>query len=354
MSIMDRSTNTDEIDDVIIMRGILAKARKKLYFTQFGRKDEFKARSGNTVRWYSASTLAAQTSTINDSPTLRNSEISFTPIEKTLSMYGNDLTYVEALDLTSVCDIPGQTREEMAYNAGLSIDTVVRDTLLASEDTSGIDHLFANDSTAVTIDANDIAKYDDIIDVATELEEAGVPRVEHPKSGLGVYIAIVTPRMKSKWLKDTNFRAAINLGQPEKAWYGELGIIDNVCFVISDNSADYTYNGVTCQKAFVTGKDSYGVAALPEYTGMSASAPAATVSQMDNEIWTADQVNRMFKLVLTPAGDGKGNGAHGDEYAVKTTIAWKAYFAHTLLVTAHAKVYVAAKGATLSAGSSSS
>lgn len=342
MAVMTRSTNTSEIDAVIEIKQILAQARANFYYAQFGRPDEFRKREGNTVRWWTRSALTAQTATHNDNPTLRNSAITHTPITATVAFYGDDVTTTELLEGTSVVDIPGGVKEEIANGAGLSIDTVVRDTLLAAAATSGITHLFAGGVTSAAITTANTASYSDMQDVATVLQSNKVPMIKHPKTGALVYIAIITPKQKNQMMKDTTFKQMAQYGNQDRYFLGELGVIDNICFVVSSNTTTYTYNSINCEKALVLGKDAYGVSAMPTSTGKSGSVPESSVWFKDNEQWTMDRVNSMFRVIVTPPGNGAGGGAHGDEYAVKTTIAWKAYFAHKILQASFMRVYVSA------------
>lgn len=337
MALMDRTTNSVEIAENLVIRDVLASTRKSFFYTQFGREDEFKKREGNTIKWFTRSKLTAQTAVITDKPTLKNSAITHTAITAELKLYGNDSSFVEALESTSVVDLPGGVKEEIAYNAGESIDTIVRDTLLAAEATSEITHVFANGKTSGNITTADVAKLADFEEIATTLEENSVPRFRHPKTGLGVYIAIITPKQKLALMRDTTFKQMVQYGVQNRYWYGEVGIVDNIAFVVTDNTTTYTYNtDVACQKALVFGQDLYGVAAMPKITGQDDNTPVGTISFADNAQWTTDMVNKMFKVVITPPG------GHGDEYAVTTTVAWKAFFAHKILQKDRGRVYVTA------------
>ena len=340
MAVMTRSTNTNEIDAVVEIRRILAQARANFYYTQFGAGDDFAARQGNTIRWWTRSALSAQTDVHNDAPTLRNSAITHTPVTGELKFYGDDATTTEALNVTSVIDIPASMKEEISNGAGLSIDTVVRDALLAATATSGITHLFANGKNSASITTADVATVSDIIDVGTVLADNKIPMIKHPKTGDMVYIAIITPKQKNALLKDTTFKQMIANGRQDRWYIGELGIIDNICFVVSSNKTLYTYNSISCEKALVLGKDAYGVASLPQVGGSNMGVPGSSVAFADNNQWTMDKVKAMFDIVITAPGNGAGGGAHGDEYAVKTTIAWKAYFAHKILQPTFMRVYV--------------
>jgi len=349
---MDRVANTAEIDNAMVIKKVLESARKHFFYAQFGQEDSFRQRSGQTVMWFTRSKLTVATDTFtSDYPsTLRGNVVTHTAVTANLAMYGNDVTFLEGLEITSLVDIPGGVLEEIAYNAGLSIDTILRDKLLAgttAATTSGITQVFAGGHSSATIASasTDYAAYNDIIDCATALEENDVPRFVHPGTGLGVYVAIITPRQKKWLMRDTNFQKFMQYNDYKKAWYGELGIIDNVAFVVSSNSTTYTYNtSVTCEKAIIMGRGAYGISATPSPSGQAANANMGTTTFADNTQWTMDMVNKMFKIVVTKPGDGNGGGAHGDEYAVKTTVAWKAYFAYSMLQTGFARVYVSYQG----------
>ena len=50
MADMTRSTNTNEIaENILVMRKVIASARKKFFFCQFGSEDTIKAREGRTI-----------------------------------------------------------------------------------------------------------------------------------------------------------------------------------------------------------------------------------------------------------------------------------------------------------------
>jgi N4-gp56 family major capsid protein len=331
MAEMTRSTNTVEIDSVLEIRQILAMARSNFFYTQFGREDAFQERQGNTIKWYTRSGLTAQTAAIADVPAAKKSTISHTAITANLAMYGNDSTLTEALQVTSVLDLAAGIKEEMAYNAGDSIDTVVRDTLLAVG--SGITHLFANGKTSASITSADVATVSDFQDIATVMKNAKVPMVKHPGSGRNVYVAIITPKVENALMKDTTFKQMSQFGNQTKYWQGEIGTILDICFVVSTNVTTYTFNSIACEKSLIVGRDAYGVAAMPKGTG--GSIPTPSVGFADNQNWTQDKVNSMFRLDITPP-----LGGPSDPHKVLTTVAWTAYFAHKILQPTFMRTYV--------------
>lgn len=338
-------------ENILVMRKVIASARKKFFFVQFGSPDSIPAREGKTVKWFTTGEMTVYTGDLAETGTERKDNFTITPITAALTLKGNDTTWTEFLDITSVVDIPSITRTEIAYNAGKTLDTIVRDVLLADEATSGITHYFANGKTSGSssgMATTDVANYTDIVKLGTQLEENDVPTFTHPATGEDVYIAIITSRQKEALMLDSVFRGLITNGEQKKAWQGELGVINKICFVVSTNQTQYTYNSLKCDKALVFGRDLYGVPAMPPgvVSGQSANANMDYGSNPeDNKYWTLDKINQMFSIVITKPGDGNGGGTAGDVYAVKSTLAWKAYFVTKILVAARARVYVTYYGA---------
>jgi hypothetical protein len=64
---------------------------------------------------------------------------------------------------------------------------------------------------------------------------------------------------------------------------------------------------------------------MPLDGNASARRDGPTTYQPDNDYWTDERINNMFEVVITPPG------GHGDEFKVKTAIAWKAFFAAKIL-----------------------
>jgi N4-gp56 family major capsid protein len=319
MAIMTRSTTT-EVNDIYNIRTVLQNARAKLLYGLFGQEDELLERKGDTVKWYSIADLTEQTATLADSPTFVPETATVTSQTAQLSFYGNGVELTDNLKLTSVIDLSQSLLERIGYNAGSSIDGIIRTTLMA-----GTSVYYANGLTSASIATGNTPDLDDFIDVASLLEANDAPKFNHPSMG-ETYVAIISPKVKAYLMKNSAFRDAIRYGAPERLWKGEIASIDGVTFGITSRATTATVNSTTCDRTLVFGKGAYGVSQLPLPGGNgSATADAATTYQPDNSAWTDEMIRSMFDVVITPPG------GHGDEYALKTAIAWKAFFASKIL-----------------------
>jgi N4-gp56 family major capsid protein len=111
---------------------LLMRAEKELVYKQLGRVGTVPQGEGKTIYWTRYTNMPAQTSTLTEGtdPTARG--ISAVTVSATLAEYG-DLTQVtDFLSLTSFDNVINSAVELLGYQAGLSVDTIVRDVVAAT------------------------------------------------------------------------------------------------------------------------------------------------------------------------------------------------------------------------------
>lgn len=292
MATMVRSNAADVIE-VLNVRKTLEFAKPKLVYPQFGQPDMIMKRKGQTASWLRFDKLSIPSSTLSDSPTWSPSTVTDTTVSATLEFWGNGVEVVEFLEETSYLNLPDEYKKLIGQNAGETINEKVRDILKA-----GTYAVFPNSRTGRhQLISTDYADLDVFVDAATALEDADAPKIGDS------YVAIIRPHVKGRLLKNTAFREAVRY-QKDSLFTGELCEVDGVRFVVTSTAPTVSSQGsqstvATIDQSIVLGDGAYGIARL-----------------MPGD----------FKVVVTPPG------GHGDEYAVKTSIAWKSYLKSLILI----------------------
>jgi N4-gp56 family major capsid protein len=247
-----------ELSYVLLIRKVLQAARAKFAYTNFGQVDEYTERMGDTIKWYGVGDLTVQTAVITDRQTAKKDDPSIRTVSAQLGLYGNDIELTENLKITSVLDLSPVLQERLGYNAGKSIDALVRNTLIA-----GLTKRVVNGKTTANITSADVLTYTEVIDVVAALEANDAPKFMHPTEG-EVYIAIISPAAKARFMKDATFREIARQQAANRFFKGEVGVIGGVVFCVTTQVTTTTLNSnVVCENTLVLGRGAYGVSALP-------------------------------------------------------------------------------------------
>lgn len=290
---MTRTLGTDTIE-VYNVRKTLDFAKPKLVYPQFGAPDLAMRRKGQTASWLKFTKMSIPGSVLADSPTWDPATIEDATVTATLELWGNGVTLLEALKETSFLDLPMEYKKLIGQNAGETINEKVRDILIAGTSVN-----YANAKSARTdILTTDTIDLDDILNTVESLETSDAPMIGDE------YIAIISPYIKTRLMKDTAFREATRyLAKDNSLFTGEVANIDGTRFVRTSTAPSIANSGSNSDVSFVEqtiilGEGAYGIARL---------------------------LPGDFDVVVTPPG------GHGDEYKVKTAIAWKAYLKAVIL-----------------------
>lgn len=277
---------------VHVVRKTLEYAKPKLVFPQFGMPDLTMRRLGKTASWLRFTKLSVPSSVLDESPTWSPATVSDTTVTATLELWGNGVELLENLTETSFLDLPNEYKQLVGQNAGETINEKVRDVLIAGTSVN-----YANQKTArQSLISTDTIDMDDILDTVQSLEASDAPKIGNE------YVAIISPYTKTRLMKDSAFRDATRY-QKDSVFTGELCSIDGTRFVVTSTAPTVATSGsnnsvANVEQTIILGEHAYGIARL-----------------MPGD----------FDVVVTPPG------GHGDEYKVKTSIAWKAYLKAVIL-----------------------
>lgn len=295
------------------VRKLLPYALPKLHFLRFGQHDEVPFREGKTISWVRYTKLTVQSEALaSENPTWSPETLADATVSATLELWGNGVEYTEFLEKTTfIDDFPGSVRKLVGQNAGESLNAAVRDIIKA-----GTNVTYANAKAARNlVTGSDTIDYNDILNAVVTIEENDAQKMTDSgviaKTAMtdgndmpadGVYVGFIHPRVKTQLMKDSDFRSAVQ-HQRTSLFTGHLTTLDGVAHLVTSTAPTVSNSGSnnavsTLEQTIIHGEGFFGT-------------PAFTPDMME--------------IVITPPG------GHGDEYAVKTAIAWKAYFKPVIL-----------------------
>lgn len=208
-------------------------AGPELVHQQFGQKRPIPAGKGKKIEFRKFSSLPKITSTLTEGVTPDGQAIDVTHVEATVNQYGGFVLLTDVLDLTAIDNTIVETTKLIGKQAGLSLDTVVRNVLVGGSNVSFARRYDSTESAWVDVtqrsdlDETAILTVDTIERAVAKLRAANAPKIN------GDYIAIIHPNVAYDIRKDERWIDAHQYAHPEEIYNGEIGKICGVRFVES-------------------------------------------------------------------------------------------------------------------------
>jgi len=208
-------------------------AMPKLVFGQFGQKRNVPAKAGQKITFRSFASLGKQTTPLIEGVTPDSQTLSVTEIEAKVNQYGGYVELTDVLDLTAIDPVISETVRLIGDQAGLSMDTVVRDILNTGTNVAytvsvGADGTETENFYRFDIDETSKLTVQEVEKNVTELRSQNAPTFD------GYYIAIVHPKAIYDLMRDSDWRKAQQYtDQVTKIYKGEVGEIGGCRFVIT-------------------------------------------------------------------------------------------------------------------------
>lgn len=256
-------TNTTTLSPVMQIyydKKMLMRAEKELVYKQLGRVGTIPQGEGKTIYWTRYTNMPAQSTSLTEGtdPTARG--ISAVTVSAVLAQYG-DLTQVtDVLSLTAFDNVIASAVELLGYQAGLTVDTIVRDKVAATTNV-----LYASGVAARTaIAATNTLTVADIRKAVRTLRGANAK--PNSKAG-GKFVAVIHPDVEYDLQGDSNWVNAAQYTEKgvERIFQGETGEMYGVKFLRSTNAPVLTNSGsasTDVYKTLIFGEEAFGVSDL--------------------------------------------------------------------------------------------
>lgn len=226
------------VDQVAFDRLAYFALRSELLFDQAADVQPVQqAMPGTGVTFTIFSDISAATSTLNEVTDVTPVALSDSQVTVTLNEYGNAVVTTAKLRGTAFLDVDSAAANIIGYNAGDSIDQVVREVLAAGTNVVYAGGGATTPSSRVTVQAEDIIEANDVRKVVAQLRSANVATFE------GSYMGFIHPDVSFDFRSATDaaaWRTPANYVNPEGIYNGEIGKFESVRFIETPRAKVFT------------------------------------------------------------------------------------------------------------------
>ena len=183
---------------------------------------------GSSVTFTIFSDLAAATSTLSETADVDPVAMSDSQVTVTLAEYGNTVNTTAKLRGTSFLDVDVTAANVIGYNAGDSIDQVIREVLAGGTNVVYGGGGSTDPSSRVTVQAEDIIEANDIRKVTAQLRKANVATFN------GYYMGFIHPDVSYDLRRETgnaSWNAPHVAVDTANIYNGEIGTFESVRFI---------------------------------------------------------------------------------------------------------------------------
>ena len=260
---------------------LIDEATSNLVHDQFGQKRPIPANGGKTIEFRKFAPLAKATTPLTEGVTPDGKSLAVSTITATVNQYGDFITQSDVLELTSLDNTILEATKLLGRQAGLTLDTVVRNVLQGGNNVTYCPKVAADGSeTAVTsrsgLDNTCQLTVKVIQQVVAKLRGQNAPTIN------GKYVAIIHPYVAYDLMRDPEWIDAHKYAKPDNLYEGEIGEIAGVRFVQTTEAKIYD-GGVF--GTIIMGDGAYGVT---EITG----GGLQTIVKQKGSAGTADPLDQ--------------------------------------------------------------
>jgi len=203
--------------------------RPELYYDRFAEVEATNATNpGDTHTFTIFADLAAATSPLSETTDVTPVALSDSQVSVTMAEYGNAVVTTAKLRATSFINVDPVAANAVGFNAGISIDSVCRNTLQAGTNVIYATGGATDPSSRTTVQAEDILAAADVRKVVAQLRGANVPTIN------GSYVGFIHPDVSYDFRSATDasaWRTPANYVDPSGIYNGEIGTFENVRFM---------------------------------------------------------------------------------------------------------------------------
>ena len=236
---------------------LIDEATANLVHDQFGQKRAVPANGGKTIEFRKFAALDKALTPLTEGVTPAGKRMEVSTVTAELSQYGDYITQSDVLELTALDNTILEATKLLGRQAGLTLDTVVRNILQAGTNVTYCPKVENGVETPVTSRAN-LGKncqltVDVVHQVVAKLRAQNAPTIH------GKYIAIIHPYVAFDLMRDPEWIAAHQYADPKSIFEGEIGELGGVRFVQTTEAK--VYEGGIFGSLFL-GDGAYGVSEI--------------------------------------------------------------------------------------------
>ncbi|MCH5197941.1 MAG: N4-gp56 family major capsid protein [Oscillospiraceae bacterium] len=218
---------------------LITLAGANLVHEQFGQKRPIPKHGGRTVEFRKFSKLPKALTAITEGVTPSGNKLSVSAVSCTVDQYGDYIEQTDMLELTAIDNTIVEATKELASQAGLTLDTVVRNEIVGGTNVMYAPKISAGKETEITSRADITSdcrlRVKDVFKAAAELKAVNAPKIN------GSYVAIIHPYVAYDLMQEAGEQwiGIQKYANPENILKGEIGTLAGVRFVESTEAKIY-------------------------------------------------------------------------------------------------------------------
>lgn len=263
---------------------LLDEAQAALVHDQFAQKRPIPKNGGKTIEFRKFASLPKATTPLTEGVTPDGKSLNVTAITATVAQYGDYITQSDVLELTSIDNTIVEATKLLGRQAGVTLDTVVRNILQSGTNVTYCPKIVSGAETAVTSRAN----LDNTSQLTVKVLQQVVAklRAQNAPTINGKYVGIIHPYVAYDLMRDPEWIDAHKYATPENLYNGEIGEIAGIRFVQTSEAKIYS-GGVF--GTLIMGDGAYGVT---EITG----GGLQTIIKQKGSAGTADPLDQRSSI----------------------------------------------------------
>ena len=236
---------------------LIDEASANLVHDQFGQKRSVPANGGKVIEFRKFAALDKALTPLTEGVTPAGQRMEVSTVTAELSQYGDYITQTDMLELTALDNTILEATKLLGRQAGLTLDTVVRNILHSGTNVTYCPKVENGVETPITSRAdlgeNCQLTVDVVHQVVAKLRAQNAPTIG------GKYVAIVHPYVAYDLMRDPEWIASHQYADPKAIFEGEIGELGGVRFVQTTEAK--VYEGGIFGSLFL-GDGAYGVSEL--------------------------------------------------------------------------------------------
>lgn len=209
---------------------LIDEASAQLVHDQFGQKRPIPANGGKIIEFRKFAPLDKATTALTEGVTPDGKRLEVTAITSEVSQYGDYITQSDVLELTALDNTILEATKLLGRQAGLTLDTVVRNVLNAGNNVSYCPKVNAS---GVETAVSDRANLDTTCKLTVKMVQKVVAKLRGQNAPTinGKYVAIIHPYVAYDLMRDPEWIDAHKYANPTNLYEGEIGEVAGVRFV---------------------------------------------------------------------------------------------------------------------------
>lgn len=221
-----------------------------LVHDQFAQKRNIPKNGGKKIEFRKFDPLPKALTPLTEGVTPKGKKMSVTDITAEVSQYGDYILLSDVIQMTSIDPIVVEATEEIAEQAGKTLDTVTREVINA-----GTNVQYAGGATA-----RSAITAANVLNVMEVMKAVATLKGQNAKPVGDSFVAVLHPYVAFDLMRDEEYKEMFKYTNAKPMYEGEIGKFSNVRFVESTEAKIWNLagNGVSVFSTLVIGKNAYG------------------------------------------------------------------------------------------------